>query len=67
MLKNFKIGDKCQLYPNDTHKKFVKILDINSLGLEFEMIEGTDKRSGYSIGDIVFINHSKNITLKKLK
>ena len=26
MLKNFKIGDKCQLYPNDTHKKFVKIL-----------------------------------------
>ena len=67
MLKNFKVGDKCQLYPNDTHKKFVKILDINNLGLEFEIIGGTDKRSEYNIGDIVFINHAKNITLKKLK
>jgi hypothetical protein len=66
MLTNFKKGDKCQLYPGDSYKKFVKILDINKLGYEFEFIEGTEKGSDYKAGDIVFFNHAKVVTLKKL-
>ena len=67
MLSKIKVGSIVQLYPGDTHKKVAEIISISELGFEFKMVLGTSEKSDYAPGDIVFISHSKDITLKLIK
>lgn len=66
-MKNFKIGDKVNLYPGDTYKKVAVILDINNLGWEFKMVEGTSEQSYEKPGEIIFISHSKSLSMTKMQ
>ena len=63
-MTNFRNGDKVQLYPGDTHKKVAKILHVGEYGWEFEMISGTE--DAYEIGKILFISHSRPLTMTKI-
>lgn len=67
MFQKIKEGIKVQLYPGDAYSKFAKILSITDKGFEFEMTEGTDPKSNYEPGDIVFINHSTGLRFKIIK
>ena len=63
MDKKIKVGSTVVLFPGDTHRKVCKIIDIDNLGFTFEIIEGTELGHGYAIGDILFYNHSRPLSL----
>ena len=65
-MTNFKVGDKVQLYPGDTHKKVAKILHIGEHGWEFEIITGTSPDAHLKVGQIYFISYSNTLTMIKL-
>lgn len=61
----FKIGTKVCLFPGDTYTKIAIIEDINELGFVFRLVEGTNSKSDYSIGDIIF--RSMGVAMKIVK
>lgn len=65
IIKGFSIGDKVQLYPNDTYKKMAEILDCTHLGWSFKILPNTHLDSGYLPGDTIFISHQSKLTMKK--
>ena len=65
-MRNFKPGDKVQLYPSDKHKKFAKILHVGEHGWEFEIIAGTSPDADVKIGQTVFISYSNILRMIKI-
>ena len=65
-MTNFKVGDKVQLYPGDTHKKVAKILHIGDHGWEFEIITGTSTAANLQVGQIYFVSYSNELSMTKL-
>ena len=65
--KNFKVGDKVQLWPSSNGwRKVAEILDVNDLGWEFKFLPGTSDASDYKVGEIFFVSHSHTLTMIKL-
>lgn len=56
------VGKQVVLYPNDTYRKVAVIENVDDLGFTFKIVEA-DPRSGYRVGDILFINHSKSLSM----
>jgi len=65
-MTNFRPGDKVQLYPGDTHKKFAKILHVGEHGWEFEITEGTSPQADVKTGQTVFISYSNTLRMIKI-
>ncbi len=59
MIAQFK-GKEVQVYPNDTHKKFATVVDINPAGVTF--IVTKSEGYGWKAGDIKFIAFSANLS-----
>jgi hypothetical protein len=59
------IGEEVQIYPNDTHKKFGRIIEITDNGVLF-LITKADKNCGYpyEVGSYRFISYSANLSFK---
>lgn len=64
--KNY-IGKDIQLYPCDTVKKYGKILNVDDLGWTIEITDVSIFNDIYTIGDVIFISHSKSFTYKILQ
>ena len=61
------IGKSIQLYPGDTVKKYGKILNVDDLGWTIEIIDVSSCNDTYTIGDVIFISHSKSFIYKILQ
>lgn len=63
------IGKSIQLYPGDTVKKYGKILNVDDLGwtIEITNINRCNDTYTYTVGDVIFISHSKPFTYKILQ
>ena len=59
------IGKNIQLYPGEMSKRYGKILNVDDLGWTVEITD-TNSRI-YSIGDVIFISHSKSFIYKILQ
>ena len=53
------VGNLIQLYPDDTTKKYGKIIRVDDLGWTIEIIKVNGSTRSYSEGDVIFISHSK--------
>ena len=58
------IGKKVNLYPNDTYYKEAIIKDVDEYGWTFLMTEETDNRNRTRCGEVLFINHAKELSFK---
>ena len=56
------LNKEVQIYPGDTYSKFGIVKDINENGVVFEITRSQAHQ--YSVGDIVFIAFSNNLTFK---
>jgi hypothetical protein len=62
--KNFMLGKKVFLYPNDTYKKIALIENIDNLGFTFKILESRDSK--VKVGSRFFYNHAKPIIFQIL-
>jgi hypothetical protein len=59
-LRDF-IGKEIGLYPHDSYKKNAILLGVDEFGCTFQ-ITTCEEGSGYKPNEIIFKNHSTNIT-----
>ena len=60
------VGKHIQLYPNDTVSKYGVIENLDDLGWTIRITKvGTSHyKDGFKVGDIYFINHSKDLVFR---
>ena len=63
------IGKNIQLYPGTTVSKYGKILNVDDLGWTIEITDVNSCNDMYpiTIGDVIFISHSKSFVYKILR
>lgn len=61
------IGKEVQPYPGDTYKKYGIIENVDDLGWTIKITEQEEYNAPYSIGDRIFINHSKSFSFRFLE
>lgn len=62
--KEYYVGKKIQLYPNDTYSKFGVIKNVDDLGWIIQITAVENKRGNYEVGKEYFISHSTNFSFK---
>ena len=61
-------GKEIQFYPGDTYKKWGIIEDVDDLGWTIKITDMQEEyNTPYSIGDKIFISHSKPFSFKFLE
>jgi hypothetical protein len=55
------IGKEVSIYPRDTRSKMGIVLDITPAGVMFKITKA-DLSSGYTVGEVVFISYSANLS-----
>lgn len=53
------IGEEVQIYPEDTYKKWGRIIEVTDKGVLFEITRS--QAQDYSVGSIQFISYSANL------
>lgn len=66
MNKEYYVGKTVKLYPHDSYKKEAMVLGVDEVGWYFK-ITATQSKTGYEIGDQVFISHSKALQMVIIK
>lgn len=60
ILRNALIGKLVLLYPNDTYKKVVEVIEITELGILFKVVKA-QKEDRYPIGSVQFLGNKPYI------
>jgi hypothetical protein len=55
------IGKEVTIYPGDTRRKMGIVLDITDAGVMFKITKA-DLGSSYTVGEVVFISFSANLS-----
>jgi hypothetical protein len=66
--KEIYIGKEIQLYPGDTYKKYGIIENVDDLGWIIKITDMQNEYNApYSVGDKIFISHSKPFSFRFLE